>query len=69
MENLVQVPKEMYSILGILVVANIGTIIAMVGFIFKCGVFVANTNAGIKDAKNSAVRAHKRIDDILINQE
>lgn len=51
-----------YLAIGTLVVFNIANIISVMVFIFKAGSFVAETKAGIKDAKDAAVRAHKRID-------
>lgn len=57
-----QLPPELYAIVGILVVTNLSTVGTLIVFIFKCGMFVAETKTGIKDAKDSAVRAHIRID-------
>jgi fructose-specific phosphotransferase system IIC component len=57
-------PASVYVVVGILVVTNLGTIGTMLVFIFKCGVFVSDTKSGIKDAKETAVRAHQRIDQI-----
>jgi fructose-specific phosphotransferase system IIC component len=57
-------PTSFYTLVGTLIVANIGTIIAVFVFIFKAGIFVAETKSGIKDAKDSSIRAHKRIDKI-----
>lgn len=59
-----QLPPEMYAIVGILVITNLSTVGALIVFIFKCGVFVADTRAGITKAQETAVRAHVRIDDI-----
>lgn len=56
-----------YVMIGTLIVANIGTILTLLTFIFKAGVFVADTKSGIKDSKDAAIRAHKRID--LIEQK
>ncbi len=64
-----EVPPSLYAIVGILVVTNLSTVGALIVFIFKCGVFVANTNAGIKDAKEAAVRAHLRIDRALDSEK
>jgi len=61
MEN---VPPGLYAVVGILVVTNLSTVGALIVFIFKCGMFVADTKAGISDAKDCAVRAHTRIDKI-----
>jgi hypothetical protein len=57
-----EIPTSVYVIVGTLIVANIGTIMTVLTFIFKGGMFVAETRSGIKDAKEAAVRAHKRID-------
>lgn len=57
-----QIPTSVYVLVGTLIVANIGTVLTVLTFIFKGGMFVAETRAGIKDAKETAVRAHKRID-------
>ncbi len=57
-----QIPTGVYVAAGAIVIANIGTILTILVFIFKGGMFVAETRAGIKDAKSTAVRAHKRID-------
>lgn len=56
------IPQSFYIIVGVLVVANFSSLIAIITFIYKAGMFVAETKSGIKDAKDSAVRAHKRID-------
>lgn len=57
-------PQNFYIAIGALVICNIGVLITIITFIFKAGMFVANTKTGIKDAKDSAVRAHKRIDSV-----
>ncbi len=64
MGTLTEIPASFYAILGILVVTNVGTVGALIVFIFKCGMFVADTKSGIRDAKDTAVRAHLRIDKI-----
>lgn len=58
-----QLPAGVYLAIGVLTVGNLGVIITMLTFIFKAGMFVSSTKMGVKDAKDSAVRAHKRIDD------
>lgn len=55
-------PPELYAVVGILVITNLSTVGALIVFIFKCGKFVANTENGISKAQESAVRAHKRVD-------
>jgi len=57
-----QIPNSVYIVVGTLVVANLGVILTVLTFIFKGGMFVAETRGGIKDAKETGVRAHKRID-------
>jgi len=59
-----EVPQSLYVIVGILVVTNLSTVGALIVFIFKCGMFVAETKSGIKDSKDSAIRAHVRIDNL-----
>jgi len=61
-ESTIQIPTSVYIIVGTLVIANIGTILTILTFIFKGGMFVAETRGGITDAKETGVRAHKRID-------
>lgn len=61
-DALAQVPSWFWALLGTLILSNIGAIVSLFGFIFKAGRFVANTESGIADAKEAAVRAHKRID-------
>lgn len=57
-----EIPPVFYYLIGLMVVTNLGSIGAMITFIFKAGKFVANTESGIEDAKSTAVRAHKRMD-------
>lgn len=57
-----EIPVALYYIVGFMILTNLSTVGALIVFIFKAGMFVANTNSGISDAKNSAIRAHKRID-------
>lgn len=58
----VEVPTSLYIVVGLLVVGNFGVIISLLTLIFKAGMFVSMTKAGITDAKETAVRAHKRLD-------
>lgn len=51
-----------YVAVGVLVLGNLSVIITLLTFIFKSGQFVTKTDLGIKDAKETGVRAHKRID-------
>jgi len=62
MEVTSAIPTSFYIIVGVLVVANFSSLIALATFIYKAGMFVADTKSGIRDAKDSSVRAHIRID-------
>jgi hypothetical protein len=55
-------PPVFLIAIGTLVVCNLGVIITVITFIFKAGMFVTATKMGIKDSKDAAIRAHKRID-------
>ncbi len=58
------IPTSFFVAIGVLVLCNMGVIVSLVVFIFKAGMFVSTTKAGITDAKQCAVRAHDRIDKI-----
>ncbi len=66
---MVEIPGALYAVVGILVVTNLSTVGALIVFIFKCGMFVADTKSGIADAKATAVRAHLRLDKITTEIE
>lgn len=59
-----QIPTAFYTLVGTLVLSQFGVLGALIVFIFKSGMFVADTKSGIKNAKDTAVRAHLRIDNI-----
>lgn len=59
-----EIPNSFYALIGFLLVTNFATLGSLIVFIFKIGMFVSETKTGIKDAKSTAVRAHKRIDSI-----
>jgi hypothetical protein len=59
--QLPQLPVSFFVAIGVLVFANISTLGAFIVFIFKVGIFVAETKSGIKDAKDRANRAHARL--------
>lgn len=63
-----ELPAPFYAVVGILIVTNLSAVGALIVFIFKCGMFVSDTRAGIKDAKETGVRAHLRIDKVLSNE-
>jgi len=56
------IPQSFYIIVGVLVVANFSSLIALITFIFKAGMFVSKTELSIAKAQETANRAHKRID-------
>jgi hypothetical protein len=62
MELPANIPTSFYVAVGVLVIANLGTIGSLLLFVFRAGMFVKGTNMGIAEAKAAAVRAHKRID-------
>lgn len=57
-----EIPSSVYALIGFLIVSNLTILGSIVVLIFKAGLFVAETKANIKDAKDSSIRAHKRID-------
>lgn len=58
-------PKEFYYVVGFLLVTNVGTVFAFLKNqkkdAYEQGKRDAQVDAGIKDAKECAVRAHKRL--------
>lgn len=59
-----EIPNSFYALVGFLLITNFATLGSLVVFIFKVGMFVSETKLGIKDAKDTGVRAHKRIDNL-----
>lgn len=57
-----EIPTVFYAVAGFVVLTNFGVILTIIGLVFKAGGFVAETRLGIKDSKDTGVRAHKRID-------
>lgn len=57
-----QIPTSFYTLLGVAIVGNLSVVVGFITFMFKVGMFVKGTEMGIKDAKETAVRAHQRID-------
>lgn len=58
-----QLPTSFWVAIGVLVFTNLSTVGALIVFIFKVGMFVAETNAGIEKAQATANRAHARLTD------
>ena len=57
-----QLPTAFYVVIGTLIFGNLGLLLSLLTIIFKAGRFVTATEMGIMDAKDCAVRGHKRID-------
>ena len=57
-----QLPTSFYYIIGVLVVANLGTIVSMVYAIVKAVWFFSKMDSRIDTAKDMAIRSHKRLD-------
>jgi exo-beta-1,3-glucanase (GH17 family) len=64
------IPTSFYVTVGVIAVANIGTMGALMFAIFRGVWWTAKADSRINDAKDAAVRAHRRIDkieDLVIN--
>lgn len=59
-----EIPSWLIYGVGLVVISNLGLIFSLFAVFFKAGMFVSATKFGIKDAKASSVRAHKRIDEL-----
>lgn len=57
-----EIPNSFYALIGFLLITNFATLGSLIVFIFKIGMFVSKTENGIEKAQDTAVRAHKRID-------
>lgn len=58
------IPSEVYYVIGALVVMNFGTFVTIVFAAIKVVWWAAKADSRITDAKAMSVRAHKRIDEI-----
>lgn len=56
------IPNEVYYVAGVLLVANLGTIVSILFAAFKAVWWASKLDSKVDDAKATAVRAHKRID-------
>lgn len=50
------------TLMQINVAISFGTMVTLIIFVFRVGMFVSETRHGIKDSKETGVRAHVRID-------
>lgn len=58
------IPSEVYYVIGALVVMNFGTFVTIVFAAIKVVWWAAKADSRINEAKAMGVRAHKRIDGI-----
>ena len=56
-----QLPVSVYYVVGILVLANLGTIITVLTFIFKAGKWVGQTDIRLGKLEQDANAAHEKI--------
>lgn len=59
-----EIPSAFYYLIGSLIVANIGAIGSMAVVAFRATWWLSKLDSRVSEAKDSAVRAHKRIDKI-----
>lgn len=59
-----EIPNSFYALVGFLLVTNFATLGSLIVFIYKVGKFVSTTEHNIEKAQSTAVRAHKRIDNL-----
>ena len=67
-----ELPQSFYYIVGFLLVTNLGMLGSFVVVVFKAGMLISEFKHNNKDAKDTAVRAHRRIDKLegaTINEE
>ncbi|MDH4163338.1 MAG: hypothetical protein OEW15_11715 [Nitrospirota bacterium] len=56
------IPKEVYYVAGVLLLANLGTIVSIMFAAFKAVWWASKLDSKVDEARATAVRAHKRID-------
>lgn len=56
------IPNEVYYVAGVLLIANLGTIVSIIFAAFKAVWWASKLDSKVDDARATAVRAHKRID-------
>lgn len=56
------IPKELYYVAGVIILTNIGTIVSLLFAALKAAWWVSKLDSRVNEAKATAVRAHKRID-------
>lgn len=62
METQLALPSEVYYVAGVILLANVGTIVT-VGFAAMRAIWwAAKLDSRVKETKDCAIRAHKRID-------
>lgn len=58
------IPSEVYYVVGALLIANVGTIVTIIFAALKVVWWAAKADSRISEAKAMAVRAHKRLDEV-----
>lgn len=56
------IPNEVYYVAGVLLLANVGTIVSILFAAFKAVWWASKLDSKVEEARATAVRAHKRID-------
>lgn len=59
-----KLPPSFYYVAGFLLLTNVGTIVSILFAAFKGTWWLSKLDSRVTDAKSSAVRAHKRIDEM-----
>jgi hypothetical protein len=68
MENGIVLPAQFYYVAGVILLANIGTIVTVAFAAFRAIWWAAKLDSRVKETKDCAVRAHKRIDQLEAQQ-
>lgn len=63
--NMPELPSSFYYIIGISIVANVGTIGTVLILIFKSSWWLSKLDGRVTDAKDTAIRAHVRLDKVV----
>lgn len=58
------IPKEFYYVAGVLLLTNLGTIISILFAAFKAVWWASKLDSRVSEARATAVRAHKRLDNM-----
>lgn len=64
-----EIPHSFYYLIGSLIIANLATIGSMLMVAFRATWWLSKLDSRVSDAKETAVRAHKRIDNVTGDSE